>query len=80
MAGDGKSVYERLKRRQHQGVLLPFGAAVMLRVAEKVSGAVMSDRRHVGTWLGKRFHTEEHILARKGGGLVIRSRAVKVMH
>ena len=30
-------------------------------------------------WLGKRFHTEEHIVARKGNGLVIRSRAVKVV-
>ena len=61
-------------------MLLPFGAAVMLRVAEKVSGAVMTERWHVGTWLGKRFHTEEHFVARKGSGLVIRSRAEKVMH
>ena len=79
VAGDGKSAYERLKRRQHRGVLLPFGAAVMTRVAEKVSGGVMMERWHVGTWLGKRFHTEEHIVARKGSGLVIRSRAVKVV-
>ena len=35
---DGKSAYERLKRRQHQGVLLPFGTAVMCRVAGKVPG------------------------------------------
>ena len=28
---------------------------------------------------GKRFHTEEHIVARRGDGLVIRSREVKVM-
>ena len=33
----------------------------------------------MGTWLGKRFHTEEHIVARKGDRLVVRSRAVKVM-
>ena len=79
VAGDGKSAYERLKRRQHQGVLLPFGAAVMSRVAEKVSGGPMMARWHVGTWLGKRFHTEEHIVARKGDGRVIRSRAAKVM-
>ena len=26
----------------------------------------MSERWHSGTWLGKRFHTEEHIVARKG--------------
>ena len=40
----------------------------------------MRERWHVGTWLGKRFHTEEHIVARKGDGRVIRSRAAKVMH
>ena len=39
----------------------------------------MTERWHLGTWLGKRFHTEEHFVARKGDGLVIRSRAVKAM-
>ena len=79
VASDGKSAYERLKRRQHRGVLLPLGAAVMFRVAGKVRGGVMTERWHLGTWLGKRFHTEEHIVARNGDGLVIRSRAVKAM-
>ena len=79
VASVGKSASERLKRRQHRGVLLPFGAAVMFRVAGKVPGGVMTERWHLGTWQGKRFHTEEHIVARKGNGLVIRSRAVKPM-
>ena len=39
----------------------------------------MTERWHLGTWLGKRFHTAEHIVARKADGLVIRSRAVKAM-
>ena len=39
----------------------------------------MTERWHFGTWLEKRFHTEEHIVARKGDGLVIRSMAVKAM-
>ena len=39
----------------------------------------MTERWHLGKWLGKRFHTEEHTVARKGDGLVIRSRAVMVM-
>ena len=79
VASGGKSAYERLKRRQHRGMLLPFGTAVMFRVAGKVPGSVMTERWHLGTWLGKRFQTEEHIVARRGDGLVIRSRAVKVM-
>ena len=78
MPSDGKSAYECLKRRQHRGVLLPFGTAVMFRVG-KVPGGVMTERWHLGTWLGQRFHTEEHTVARKGDGLVIRSRAVKAM-
>ena len=79
VASGGKSASERLKRRQHRGVLLPFGAAVMFRVAGKVPGGAMAERWHLGTWQGKRFRTEEHIVARKGDGLVIRSRAAKPM-
>ena len=79
VASDGKSAYERLKKRPHRGELLPFGASVMLRVAGEVPGGLMTERWQLGTWLGKRFHTEEHIVARKGDGSVIRSRAVKVM-
>ena len=44
------------------------------RFAGNVPGGVMTERWHLGTWLGKRFHTEEHSVARKGDGLVIRSR------
>ena len=73
VASDGKSAYERSKKRPHREEFLPFGAAVMFRIAEKVPGGVMTKRWHLGTWLGKRFHTEEHIVARKGDGLVIRS-------
>ena len=58
VASDGKSAYERLKRRQHRGMLLPFGMAVMFKVAGKVPGGVMTERWHLGTWLGRRFHTE----------------------
>ena len=65
VASDGKSAYERLKRRQHRGMLLPFGTALMFKVAGKVPGGVMTERWHLGTWLGKRFHTEEHIVARR---------------
>ena len=64
VASDGKSAYERLKRRQHRGELLAFGSAVMFRIGGKVPGGVMTERWHLGTWLEKRFHTEKHIVAR----------------
>ena len=79
VGSDGKSALERLKKRPHRGALLPFGASVMFRVAGKVPGGLMTEIWHLGTWLGKRFHTEEHIVARKGDGFVIRSRAGKTM-
>ena len=75
VASGGKSAYERLKKRPHRGEGLPFGASVMFRVAVKVPGGLMTERWHSETW----FHTEEHFVARKGDGFVIRSRAVKVM-
>ena len=37
----------------------------------------MTVRWHLGTWPGKRPHTEEHIVARKEDSLVITSMAVK---
>ena len=66
VASDVKSAYERLKKRPHRGELLPFGTAVMFKVVGKVPGGVMTERWHLGTWLGKRFHTEEHIVQRRG--------------
>ena len=58
---DGKSAYERLKRRQHRGVLLPFGTAVMF----KVPGGVMTERWHLGTWL-EIVSIQKNIVAREG--------------
>ena len=68
VAGDGKSAYERLKKRPRRGELLPFGASVMFRVAGKLPGGLMTEIWHLGTWLG--------YCGTKG---VIRSRVVKVM-
>ena len=53
VASDGKSAYERLKKRPQRGKLLPIGASVMFRVAGKVPGGLMTERWHLGTWLGK---------------------------
>ena len=53
VASDGKSAYERLKKRPHRGELLPFGASVMFRVAGKVPGGLMTERWHLGHVAGK---------------------------
>ena len=59
VASDGNSAYERLKKRPHRGELLPFGASVMFRVAEKFPGGIMTERWHLGTGLGK-SHRRTH--------------------
>ena len=61
VASDGESAKERLKRRQHRGVLLPLGAAVLFRVAGKVPRGVVTERWHLGTWPGKTLpHRRTH--------------------
>ena len=47
------------------------------KVMEKVSGGVVQERWVEGTWLGSRFTTLEHLVARKSDGLVVRTRAVR---
>ena len=42
----------------------------MLEVVDKVSGGVMQERWVEGTWLGRRFTTLEHLVARKSDGVV----------
>ena len=37
----------------------------------------MAERWYEGVWLGKRFHTEEHLVARATDGVVVRTRSVQ---
>ena len=74
---DGKTAYERLKLKKHHGEFVKFGAKVMYRVQGKVEGGVVTERWFEGIWLGKRFHTEEHIVANLLSGKVVRTRAIR---
>ncbi len=74
---DGRTPYERLKGKQFHGTVLEFGAQVMIKVTGKLQGGLMQERWIEGTWLGMRFHTQEHIAARAGDGVVVRTRAVR---
>ena len=77
VASDGNSAYERLKRRQHRDLAI--------RCSGDVQSCWEGSRRShdgevaFGYVTGKTFPYREHIVARKGDGLVIRSRAVKAM-
>ena len=77
VGSDGKTAYERLKGKKYHGEVLPCASPVMLRVSEKVLGGVMAERWYEGVWLGKRFHTEEHLVARATDGVVVRTRSVQ---
>ena len=74
---DGRTPYERLRGKQFSGSMLEFGSQVMLKVMDKVSGGLMQERWVEGTWLGSRFTTLEHLVARKSDGVVVRTRAVR---
>ena len=74
---DGRTPYERLRGKQFSGSMLEFGSQVMLKVMDKVSSGLMQERWVEGTWLGSRFTTLEHLVARKSDGVVVRTRAVR---
>jgi hypothetical protein len=73
---DGRTPYQRLKGRRFVGNMLEFGAPVMFRVSGKVAGGIMQERWFPGIWVGKKLHTDEHMVM-KEDGLVVRSRAVR---
>jgi hypothetical protein len=58
------------------GNMLEFGSPVMFRVSGKVAGGIMQERWFPGVWVGKKLHTDEHMVM-KEDGLVVRSRAVR---
>ena len=76
VARDGHTPWERLKTRPYTGLMLEFGAKVLLRIAHKPVGGEMAPRWVEGVWLGKRFSNEEHIVA-LASGMVVRSSTVR---
>ena len=73
---DGKTSFERVKGRKHRGELHEFGMQVLHRIPGKPQGGLMEARWIPGTWLGKRYATEEHIVA-TADGRVVKSRAIR---
>ena len=69
---DGRTAWTRLKR----GDLIDFGSQVLHRVPGKVEGGLLQARWLPGTWLGKRWATNEHVVSLPNGR-VVRARAVK---
>ena len=77
VGADGKTAWERLKTRPYGGSMLEFGCSVLVRIAQQPVGGDMSERWIEGTWLGKRFSSDEHVVALTSG-LVVRSGTVRL--
>ena len=73
VAADGKTAYERLKLKKHHGTFAKFGSRIMYRVQGKVVGGEVTERWFEGIWLGKRFHTDEHVVVDLASGGVMRT-------
>ncbi len=75
---DGRTPYQRLKGRKFIGNMMEFCSPVMFRVSGKVAGGLMQARWMQGLWVGKKLHSDEHLVM-KDDGMVVRSRAVREM-
>ena len=73
---DGLTAYQRLKKRPYNGEVLDFGTRVWHRVPGKPRGGDMRWRWLEGTWVGTRFHSNEHVVI-MDDGRAVRARAVQ---
>ncbi len=74
---DGRTPYERLKGKRFRGLVYEFASPCMLRVSGKPQGGLMQARWVEGVWIGSRFNSQEHLVARNADGVVVRTRAVR---
>ena len=73
---DGKTSFERVKGKRFNGDIIRFANPVMMRVAGKVQGGVMSERWYEGLYMGMRFRTDEAVVMRLSN-CVVRTRLIQ---
>ena len=65
---DGKTLYERLRGRLHQGQVAEFAEVVHFRDLGKAADMPKTDdRRNLGLWLGKNLASDEHNVGTSAG-------------
>ena len=74
---DGKTSFERVKGKRFNGDILRFANPVMMRVAGKLQGGVMSERLFEGLYMGMRLHTKVAMGMRLFDGVMIRTRSIQ---
>ena len=67
---DGRTAYRRVKGRDFSGRFARFAEPVMYKISCKPSGGLMEAKWAEGIWLGLRFASGEHIIARRADGRI----------
>ena len=75
---DGRTPYECIMGKRHNGQMLEFGSAVRVKYQGKLQGGIMRPRWGASIWLGKRWSTDENLVS-MSNGKVVRARDVKSM-
>ena len=78
VGSDGHTAYERLRKKKYRGEVVEFGSRVMYREpgALHAGRGKLESRWHEGIWLGKRWESDEHIIATENKRIV-KCRAVQ---
>ena len=74
---DGKTCFERVIGNRFNGDVLRFASPLLMRVAGKVQGGVMSERWFEGLYMEMRFRTNEAIVLRLSDGVMVRTRSIQ---
>ena len=75
---DGRTAYERIKGKKYHGEMVEFGRRVMYKIPCKPEEGLMTERWVLGTWLGKRALSDEHVVAVDTGEVCVSS-AVRLL-
>ena len=67
---DGKTPYEWIKQKAYSGTFFEFGSMVWAKLPGKVQGGLMRERWVLSVWLGKKWSSDEHIVALQDGRVV----------
>ena len=70
---DGRTPYERVKKKKYGGEMFEFGSVVLVKLQGKLHGGLMRERWVRAIWLGKRWSSDEHVVS-LASGKVVRAR------
>ena len=75
VGSDGTTAWERLKGKKYRGEYFEFAQKVWHRIPDKPAGGLLKERWLPGIWLGRRWASDEHVIAMTNG-LVVRAASV----